>query len=110
MVDDKLEVLAHGFETASYTPSRMKRPTQASWATTDDVCAAAGVSADTVRRWSKQGVLPVFETVYGRGRQARWPLHAPAQAVWVNAQMDAGFTLDEIRTKLESGEFKPPQS
>jgi len=65
------------------------------------------VSADTVRRWARSGVLPAFTTVYGRGRQARWPLHAPAQAAWVNSQLDAGFTFEEIREMLAAGKFIP---
>jgi hypothetical protein len=32
-------------------------------------------------------------------------LHAPEQARWVKAQLDAGFSFDEVRAALEAGEF-----
>lgn len=77
------------------------------WATTEEVCAAAGVSSDTVLRWARLGVLPKPALVYGRGRHARWDPSAPAQAKWVDAQLSAGLTFDEIRERLDRGEFLP---
>jgi len=75
------------------------------WATTEQVMAAAGVGKASVFRWAKLGVMPAFETVYVRGRYARWPLHAPAQAAWVDGKLRAGWTFEEIRKALERGEF-----
>jgi len=78
-----------------------------SWATTEQVAAAAGVHETTVGRWLKQGLLPTPElrNMGRRGRMTRWPLHAPAQARWVKSQLDAGFSFDEVRVALKAGEF-----
>jgi predicted DNA-binding transcriptional regulator AlpA len=80
------------------------------WASTEEVMAACGVSKPTVFRWAKMGLLPTPEVVYARGRYARWQLHAPAQATWVDGRLKAGWTTDEIRAALERGEFSPPAS
>lgn len=79
------------------------------WATTTEVCEAGGISGPTAFRWAQKRVLPAPQKVHGgqRGLSSRWPLHAPAQAAWVKAKLDRGFTFDEIRTALEAGEFKP---
>jgi len=79
------------------------------WATTEQVAAAAGVHETTVGRWLKLGLLPTPEVrnMGRRGRTTRWPLHAPEQARWVKAQLDAGFSFDEVRVALEAGEFVP---
>lgn len=79
--------------------------------TTDQVAEAAKVTVQTVRRWSKLGLLPPFRVVYGaqRGKRSYWPAHAAAQAAWVREQSDAGRTFDEIRAALAAGEFKPPE-
>lgn len=78
--------------------------------TTEQVAEAAGVSVQTVRRWSRLGLLPPFRVVYGvrRGKQSYWPAHAAAQAAWIRVQNDAGRTFDEIRAALAAGEFTPP--
>jgi hypothetical protein len=80
------------------------------WATTEEIIEAAGVSKATVFRWVQFGVLPQFETVYGRGRYARWPIHAPDQARWVDQKLRSGWTLPEIKQALERGEFSGGQS
>lgn len=87
-------------------------PDQYRWATTKEVAAAAGVTDSTVMKWAGRGVLPAYTTVYGgaRGRAARWPLHAPAQAAWVKGKLDRGLTWDEIRALLAAGDFKPPSA
>lgn len=79
------------------------------WLTTAQVAAAGGVTESSAIRWARLGVLPKYTTVYGgaRGRQARWPLHAADQARWVKAQLEQGYTFEEIRQKLAAGEFKP---
>lgn len=78
------------------------------WVTTETVREAARVKAiSTVHTWVKRGILPE-PTIVNRGRKgraARWPLHTPAQAAWVADQLDAGFTLDEIREALKRGDF-----
>lgn len=63
-------------------------------------------SKATILRWSQLGVLPPYETVYARGRSARWPAHAPEQARWVDAKLAAGHTFEEIRSMLGAGDFK----
>ena len=80
------------------------------WATTADVCAAAGKTNQGVMNWVKKGVLPPYEVVYGgkRGRSSRWPLEAPAQARWVRDRLEEGHTFDEIKAMLAAGDFQPP--
>ena len=77
------------------------------WASTADVAAAARVTTVTALDWAKRGVLPAYTVVYAgrRGRAARWPLHAPAQAVWVRERLDAGLTFAEIAELLNKGGF-----
>jgi hypothetical protein len=41
-----------------------------------------------------------------RARPARWPAHAPEEARWVRARIDAGLTLADILPALAHGEFK----
>lgn len=80
------------------------------WATTAEVCEASGISGPTAFRWAQKGVLPAPQKIHGgqRGLSSRWPLHAPAQAAWVKARLDRGFTFEEIRSALDVGEFVPP--
>lgn len=90
-----------------------KAPTSRDWATTEEVVAAAGVRAkSTVFLWAQRGVLPEFSIAERgkHGRMARWPKHAPAQARWVAALVNEGFTWEEIRAKLAGGEFEKSQS
>lgn len=77
---------------------------------TAQVCEAAKVSDATVMRWAKEGVLPPFERIFRgrRGSWARWPAHAPAQAVWVKSLLDAGKSFQEIREALARGAFPQP--
>lgn len=86
----------------------MSEPKARDWATTAEVCEAAGVATSTAFDWSKKGVLPAYKTIAGgrRGRSSRWPAHAPAQARWVARMLEQGFTFDEIRESLAAGEFK----
>lgn len=81
------------------------------WTTTPEVAEAAGVSGVTVQDWSRRGVLPVYEVHHGgrRGKTSRWPLYAPAQAKWVKALLDEGYSFEEIKAALAAGEFKPPK-
>lgn len=76
------------------------------WATTEEVMAAAKASKPTVFRWSRMGVLPPYEMIYARGRYARWPVQAPAQAAWVVERLEKGWTFREISAALARGEFK----
>lgn len=81
----------------------------AGWVTTADVARAAGVSEATILRWGRRGVLPKYEVHHGgaRGHVARWPTHAPQQAVWVHAQLEARRSWEDILAALEAGEFQP---
>ena len=78
-----------------------------SYLTTAQVAEAVGVSKATILRWSEQGVLPRPVIVHGgrRGRLARWPLTTPEQGRWVQAQLDAHMTWEEIRAALPSRQF-----
>jgi excisionase family DNA binding protein len=82
----------------------------ADYLTTVEVAEAVEVGKTTIVRWAEKGVLPKPVVIHGgrRGRVARWPLYTPAQARWVQAQLDAHRTWEEIRAALESGEFVPP--
>lgn len=82
------------------------------WVTTEQVAEAVGVSPVTIRRWGRLGVLPPGQVVFmgRRGRHARWPLHTVEQARWVDAQLAAGRTFEEIRAALERGEFRAASS
>ena len=95
-------------QACGYTPPVSSDSEEPTWATTEQVMAAAGTSKATIFRWAKLGVLPPPEVVYARGRSARWPLNAPAQAAWVNAKLTKGLTFGEIAAALARGEFKVP--
>ena len=71
------------------------------------VAEAVGVSTATILRWSEQGALPRPVIVHGgrRGRMARWPLEAAAQARWVQGLLDIRMTWEEIREALAAGKF-----
>ena len=85
-------------------------PDSEKWASTADVAAAARITTVTALDWAKRGVLPAYTVVYAgrRGRAARWPLHAPVQAVWVRERLDAGLTFAEIADLLSKGGFSEP--
>ena len=75
--------------------------------TTEQVAQAAGVHPSTVSRWVKLGLLPQPQVLYRgrRGKQTRWVDHAPAQAKWVQEQLNAGLTFEEIGEALARGDF-----
>ncbi|MBL9103661.1 MAG: MerR family DNA-binding transcriptional regulator [Myxococcales bacterium] len=75
--------------------------------TVQDVADAAGVSAATVRRWARAGLLPAPTVYYGLkpGKHSFWPEQAPAQARWVAAQLGAGRSFSQVKDALEAGEF-----
>jgi len=90
----------------------MAKPSKAAeWVTTADVARAAGVSEATILRWGRRGVLPKYEVHHGgaRGHMARWPPHAPQQAVWVLEQLDARRSWEDIQAALAAGEFTAGQ-
>ena len=76
--------------------------------TTVQVVEAAGVHASNVGRWQRRGLLPepIFVSLGKRGRSQRWPPHATAQAAWVKARLEDGWTFAEVTAALERGEFK----
>ncbi len=80
--------------------------------TTVQVVEAAGVHASTLSRWRRRGLLPepIFVSLGKRGRSQRWPPHATAQAAWVKARLEDGWTFDEVTAALARGEFKPASS
>ena len=77
--------------------------------TLNDVASRAGVSAGTVRRWLKDGLIPQYE--------GRWTQPAAAQVRIVARLRARGYTLDQIRRANESGQlagyvqgmFAPPE-
>lgn len=79
------------------------------WVTTADVASAAGVTVATIHRWAKLGVMPAYDVHHGgrRGHVAMWPAHAPRQAAWVLAQLEARRSWEDIKAALERGEFRP---
>jgi len=76
--------------------------------TVQEVADAAGVSAATVRRWAREGILPAPTVHYGLkpGKHSFWPDHAPAQARWVATQLGVGRSFAQIKASLDAGEFK----
>lgn len=80
--------------------------------TTAQVVEAAGVHASTLGRWRQRGLLPepIFVPLGKRGRSQRWPPHATAQAAWVKARLEDGWTFDEITAALARDEFKAASS
>ena len=75
--------------------------------TTEQVAQVAGVHPSTISRWVKLGLLPQPQVLYRgrRGKQTRWVDHAPAQAKWVQEQLDAGLTFEEVAEALARGDF-----
>ena len=56
-------------------------------------------SPETLRRWREAGLIdgPTIETVSsGRGRIAKWPAQAFAQAIDVREKLKSGKTLEQI--------------
>lgn len=72
-----------------------------------EVAEAAGVSAATVRRWAREGILPAPTVHYGLkpGKHSFWPDEAPAQARWVAGQLASGRSFTQIKAALAAGEF-----
>jgi adenylate cyclase len=60
-----------------------------------EVAARAGVSAATVRRWLKAGLVPQYE--------GRWTPAAAAQARIVARLRERGYTIEQIREASDSG-------
>lgn len=87
----------------------MAAPLKRTWTSTAEVCAAAGIVDSTAMKWAAKGLLPAYENISKgrRGRAARWPSHAPAQAAWVADLLRQGFTTDDIVKALKEGAFKP---
>jgi adenylate cyclase len=77
--------------------------------TLSEVAARAGVSAATVRRWIREGLVPQYEDA--------WTPAAVAQVRIVGRLRERGHTLDQIRRANESGQlagyvqgmFAPPE-
>lgn len=88
----------------------MPRQPEKAWVSTEEVCAAVEKTPKTILRWARLGLLPRFEVVYARGKSVRWPVHSPDQARWVDSQLRAGFTFDEIGESLKRGEYTPAKT
>lgn len=63
--------------------------------TVTHVAARAGVSAATVRRWVKAGLIPQYE--------GHWTTAAAAQARIVARLRERGYTVEQIREASDSG-------
>lgn len=77
------------------------------WVTTAQVAAAAGVHQSTLSRWQRRGLLPepVFVSLGKRGRSQRWPPHTIAQAAWIKARLEDGWTFEEIAAAIAAGQL-----
>jgi len=65
----------------------------------DEVARQAGVSAATVRRWLKAGLIPPY--------QGRWTPAAAAHVRMVARMRERGHSLAEIKLASERGELAP---
>jgi adenylate cyclase len=63
--------------------------------TVTDAAAAVGVSADTLRRWIRAGVVPEYE--------GAWTPAALGKARLIKRLRDRGYTLEQIRRATEEG-------
>lgn len=79
--------------------------------TTPEIAAAVGVTDQTIRRWTKAGLLPLPEKVHrgGRGVTSLYPDFALAQARWVLEQLDKErLTIPQVLAQIQAGAFKIP--
>ena len=67
-----------------------------------DVAARAGVSAGTLRRWVRDGLIPQYD--------GEWTRAAVSQARIVARLRARGHALEEIRKASESGRLARPVS
>ena len=76
--------------------------------TTPQIAAAVGVSDETIRRWARLGLLPKPTPSYRgrRGTVSLWPEGTIEQARWVQAQLESGRTMTQVKEALVAGEFK----
>lgn len=84
----------------------MAAPTQKRFATTEQVCEAAGVGRVSVWRWVRLGLLPEPTRISdgrGSGVRSRWPAWAVERAAWVRARRAEHLTLDEVAELVRQG-------
>jgi predicted DNA-binding transcriptional regulator AlpA len=91
-------------------PAATLRPVPRTY-TTPEVAEAVGVSGQTLRRWAREGLLPVPEKIHrgGRGSGSAWPETTIEQARWVLAQLNSNRTIAQVLEGIRAGEY-PPQS
>ena len=83
----------------------MSRNLSGDFATTEELMAAAGVVRRTIQQWTKSGLLPKPTLVSlgnPRGAFHRYPREAVERAAWIRGQREAGYTLQEIKAKLDA--------
>lgn len=68
-----------------------------------ELAKAAGVSAQTVRFYEREGLIPEPERLANGYR--RYPTGAVERVTFICRCADAGFTLREIRRLIEMGEM-----
>ena len=73
--------------------------------TLKEVTEVAGVSADTLRRWVRSGVIPQMK---GKGT-AQWPVPAAGHARLVARLRERGHTLKSIRRATKEGKLASNQ-
>lgn len=76
--------------------------------TTPEVAEATGVSGQTLRRWAREGLLPIPEKIHrgGRGVGSAWPEGTIAQARWVLDRLNNNETIAQVLTALQAGEYR----
>jgi predicted DNA-binding transcriptional regulator AlpA len=77
--------------------------------TTPEVAEAVGVSGQTLRRWAREGLLPVPGKIHrgGRGAGSAWPEGTIEQARWVLQQLNSNRTIAQVAEGIRSGEYPP---
>jgi len=73
--------------------------------TTPQVAAAVGVSDETIRRWARIGLLekPTQSHRGRRGTVSLWPEGTIERAQWVQAHLEAGQTMTQVKEALAAG-------
>src|SRR5919197_599691 len=89
------EVVAFGGRPVQRGPNRSATAMPDDQISLTEAARIAGVSASTLQRWTRAGVIPV--------RGGRWTTAAAAQARVVARMRERGHSLDELRRAVREG-------